>query len=129
MVGRTQPRPGGGRVVEPIRLVLGDRAVREYRGKRVEVAAVVEAGARTWVRDNLQYMDADRHLVFQNELKEGSPELRDLFEREVVGANDTSEAVGYAPLTETERLVLEAEHWLNSPDFQRRFPEAGETSR
>jgi S-adenosylmethionine synthetase len=64
--------------------------------------------------------------VIQNELKEGSPELVDIFEREVIGANDTSAAVGYAPLTETERLVLDAERWLNSLDFQRRFPEAGE---
>jgi S-adenosylmethionine synthetase len=71
-------------------------------------------------------MNPDRHLVFQNELKEGSPELTDLFEREIIGANDSSAAVGNAPLTETERLVLEAERWLNSPDFQRRFPEAGE---
>jgi S-adenosylmethionine synthetase len=62
----------------------------------------------------------------QNELKEGSPELTDIFERKVIGANDTSAAVGYAPLTETERLILAAERWLNSRDFQRRFPEAGE---
>jgi S-adenosylmethionine synthetase len=66
------------------------------------------------------------HLVFQNELKSGSPELTDIFAREVIGANDTSAAVGYAPLTETERLVLAAERWLNSDEFQHRFPEAGE---
>ena len=82
--------------------------------------------AKNWLRQNLRFVDPDKHLVFQNELKEGSPELTDIFEREVIGANDTSAAVGYAPLTETERLVLEAERWLNSPDFQRRFPEAGE---
>ena len=29
---------------------------------------------------------------------------------------------GYAPLTETERLVLASELCLNSPDFKRRFP-------
>jgi len=109
-----------------MRLVLGDRAVRENRGKRIEVGAIAEASAKRWVRDNLRFVDPERHLVFQNELKEGSPELTDLFEREVIGANDTSAAVGYAPLTETERLVLTAEQWLNSPDFQLRFTEAGE---
>jgi S-adenosylmethionine synthetase len=71
-------------------------------------------------------VDPAQHLVFQNELKEGSPELIDIFDRKIVGANDTSAAVGYAPLTETERLVLAAEQWLNSPDFKQRFPEAGE---
>lgn len=44
----------------------------------------------------------------------------------MIGANDTSAAVGYAPLTETEQLVLETERWLNSHHFQRLFPEAGE---
>jgi S-adenosylmethionine synthetase len=126
VAGQTIPRPGGGRVVGPMRLVLGDRAVREYHGKRIEIGPIAEASARGWVKENLRFVDPDRHLVIQNELQEGSPELVDIFERDVIGANDTSAAVGYAPLTETERLVLEAERWLNSPEFQRRFPEAGE---
>jgi S-adenosylmethionine synthetase len=126
VAGQTQPRLGGGQVVEPMRLILGDRAVREYQGKRIEVEAIAEATAKGWLRDNLRFVDLEQHVVFQNELKEGSPELTDIFEREAIGANDTSAAVGYAPLTETERLVLAAEQWLNSPDFQRRFPEAGE---
>lgn len=126
VAGQTQPRLGGGQVIGPMRLVLGDRAVREYHGKRIEVGAIAEASAKGWVRENLRFVDPERHLVIQNELQEGSPELTDIFEREVIGANDTSAAVGYAPLTETERLVLAAERWLNSPDFQRRFPEGGE---
>jgi S-adenosylmethionine synthetase len=126
VAGQTAPRLGGGRVVGPMRLVLGDRAVRAYHGKRIEVGAIAEASAKEWVRESLRFVNPDRHLVIQNELQEGSPELVDIFEREVIGANDTSAAVGYAPLTETERLVLDAERWLNSPDFQRRFPEAGE---
>ena len=59
-------------------------------------------------------------------MKAGSPELTDLFARAVIGANDTSAAVGYAPLTETERLDLAAERYLNSPGFKQHFPEAGE---
>jgi S-adenosylmethionine synthetase len=109
-----------------MRLVLGDRAASEYHGKRIEVGAIAEASAKGWLGQNLRFVDPERHLIFQNELKEGSPELTDIFERDVIEANDTSAAVGYAPLTETERLVLAAEQWLNSPDFQRRFPEAGE---
>jgi len=41
-------------------------------------------------------------------------------------ANDTSAAVGYAPLTPTERLVLDVERYLNAPEYKRRFPETGE---
>lgn len=126
VAGRTEPRLGGGKVLEPMRLVLGDRAASVSGGKRVEVGEIAEASARNWMRTHLRYVDQDQHLVFQNELKEGSPELTDIFDRDVLGANDTSAAVGYAPLTETERLVLATERWLNSPYFKRQFPESGE---
>lgn len=46
--------------------------------------------------------------------------------REVLGANDTLPAVGYAPLTETERLVLDTEYYLNSSKFKAWFTETGE---
>lgn len=65
-------------------------------------------------------------MIYQNEIKEGSPELTGIFEREQIGANDTSAAVGYAPLTETEGIVLNLERYLNSDAFKEAFPESGE---
>jgi S-adenosylmethionine synthetase len=126
VAGRTQPRLKGGTVLEPMRLVLGDRATASYKGRHFKVDEIAESSAKDWMRRNLSHVDPDRHLIFQGELKEGSPELTDLFERETIGANDTSAAIGYAPLTETENLVLAAERYLNSIEFKRRFPEAGE---
>jgi S-adenosylmethionine synthetase len=126
IAGRTLPKLGGGDVMEPMRLVLGDRASSICDGKEIDVPGVVESAARNRLRQNLRFVDANRHLILQNEMKQGSPELTDIFERDLIVANDTSAAVGYAPLSETERLVLETEHWLNLPDFQQRFPEAGE---
>jgi len=126
VAGRTTPRLGGGTVLEPMRLVFGDRATAEYKGKRIDVGAIAVESAKEWLRQNLRFVDPEQHIVFQNELKEGSPELTDLFEREVIGANDTSAAVGYAPLTETERIVFATERYLNSSEFKQLFPEAGE---
>lgn len=40
--------------------------------------------------------------------------------------NDTSVGVGYAPLSETEHVVLTVEHVLNSSAFKHEFPETGE---
>lgn len=124
--GRTAPRPGGGKVITPMRFIFGDRAAAECGGKRIDIGAIAEAGAKRWLRHNLRFVDPEAHVVFQNELKEGSPELADLFVRDTIGANDTSVAVGYAPMTETERLVLLCERELNSPAFKQQFPEAGE---
>lgn len=41
-------------------------------------------------------------------------------------ANDTSAAVGFAPLTKTEQMVLSVEQYLNSDPFRQLFPGTGE---
>lgn len=126
VAGQTTPRLGGGTVDEPMRLVFGDRATCAYQGVRIPVGEIAEATARRWLRGHLRFVDAEAHIVFQSEIKPGSPELTDIFAREVIGANDTSAGVGYAPLSETERLVLATERYLNSTAFKACFPEAGE---
>lgn len=126
VAGRTEPRPGGGTVEEPMRLIFGDRATAEYRGKRIDVGAIAEAAARRWLHGHLRYVNPEKHIYFQNELKSGSVELTGIFERPVICANDTSAVVGYAPDTDTERLVRATEHHINSTDFKNRFPEVGE---
>jgi S-adenosylmethionine synthetase len=126
VAGQTSPRFGGGKVEEPMRLVFGDRATYEYRGVDIPVGEIAEAAARQWLRGHLRFVDAENHIVFQNEIKPGSPELTDIFARDVIGANDTSAGVGYAPLSETEQVVLATERYLNSTSFKAAFPEAGE---
>jgi S-adenosylmethionine synthetase len=126
VAGKTSPHIGGGKVEEPMLLVLGDRAIYEWQGKTVDVGEIAEATAQDWLRKNLRFVDPAVHMRFQNEIKPGSPELTDIFDREVIGANDTSAAVGYAPLTATERIVLATERHLNSPEFKAIFPESGE---
>jgi S-adenosylmethionine synthetase len=56
-----------------------------------------------YIGNRLRCVESQRHLVIQNELRPGSAELVDIFARDRHGANDTSAAVGYAPLSETER--------------------------
>ena len=126
VAGQTTPALGGGTVAAPMRLIVGDRATVQWQGQRFPVGEIAEATARQWLHTHLRFVDPDRHVVFQNAIQPGSPELVDLFARQTLGANDTSAAVGYAPLTETERCVLAAEHRLNSPEFKAQFPEAGE---
>ena len=126
VAGRTAPQPGGGEVVEPMRLIFGDRGTYEHRGVNIPIGEIAESAARNWLHEHLRFVDPTKHIVFQNEIKQGSAELTDIFSRKVISANDTSAGVGYAPLSETERLVLAAEKFLNSPSFKKSFPEAGE---
>ena len=61
--------------------------------------------AKEWLKKHLRFVDVNEHVRFQVELKPGHPELMDIFKRKgkVLGANDTSAAVGYAPMTRTSR--------------------------
>ncbi|AAM71782.1 MAG TPA: methionine adenosyltransferase [Chlorobaculum sp.] len=126
VAGRSLPKTGGGMILEPMKLIFGDRATYTCNGQLVPVGEIAEAAAKRWIRENLRFVDPDQHLLFQNEIKPGSPELTDAFARKVIGANDTSVGVGYAPFSETERIVLATEQFLNSPALKERFPEAGE---
>ena len=124
VAGQVERCYGGGRVIEPMRLVIGDRAtlVKEF-----DVAELAVETAKQWFRENLPEVDPMRHLSYQVELKGGSDELTGIFRGDsvVTVANDTSAAVGYAPLTETERMVLEAEQLLNGSQFKHKYSDSG----
>ncbi len=126
LAGRSSPKLGGGTVEEPIRLIFGDRATAVQAGKHIDVGGIVVQAAKDWSRRNLRFLDPELHMVFQNGIKTGSSQLVSLFDRKYVGANDTSAASGYAPLTPTERTVLSVEKYMNSPRFKELFPETGE---
>ncbi len=126
VAGRTTPALGGGRVDEPMRLVVGDRAVRQVGAEKVPVGEIVAKAARRWMRGNLPHVDPDEHLIIQDEIKPGSAELVNLFAAGAPGANDTSVAAAYAPMSPTEQLVLATERMINSARFKRDFPETGE---
>jgi len=126
VAGKSNPKIGGGTIDEPMRLVFGDRAVYEYKDKKIPVGEIAIETAKSWFRKELRFVDPSKHVIYQNEIKPGSPELMDIFDREVIGANDTSASVGYAPFTETEKIVINIEKHLNSKKNKEKFPECGE---
>jgi len=128
VAGEVECKLGGGRVLKPMLIVFGDRATFGVGQDIVPVEDIVRNTAKDWVRRNLRTVDPEKHLRYQIELKRGSEALTDIFNRKgrYLGANDTSAAVGFAPMTTTERIVLETERYINSDDFKKRYPETGE---
>jgi len=126
--GEAQGRFGGGSIKKPMLMIFGDRATFQVGDDRIEVDKIAIETTKSWFRKNLRFVDPESHVKYQVEIKPGSAELADIFRRKgrFLGANDTSAAVGYAPLTPTEALVLQTERYLNSPEFKKRFPESGE---
>ena len=128
VAGQSEKKFGGGRILEPIKLIFGDRATFEFDGEEIPVNDIAKKAAKKWFKENLRYVNAEKNVSYQFEIKQGSAELTDIFKRKgkVLGAGDTSAAVGYAPLTETEKTVLKTERYLNSKEFNKRFPSSGE---
>ena len=126
--GKVEKRFGGGRVIRPMELIIGDRATFRWDGKEIPVGEIAIGTARKWIRENLRFVDPERHVRYRLVLAPGSAELADIFVRPgaVRVANDTSAAVGYYPLSPTERAVLGMERFLNGREFKQRFPETGE---
>ena len=126
--GVANPAFNGGEVLEPMRFIFGDRATFNVGGDEIPVNEIAEKSASTWLRHNLRFIDPDKHVTFQSQIKPGSKALADIFQRKgkYLGANDTSAAVGYAPFTKTEQTITDLEAYLNSPEFKKQYPESGE---
>ena len=125
--GTVRKRFGGGEVLTPMELTIGDRATREVRGRSIPVDEIAVEAARSWMRRNMPHVDPERNISYRVLLAPGSEELTGIFARPgMKAANDTSATVGYYPLSPTERMVLALEGHLNSPEFKSVHPETGE---
>lgn len=126
--GEATTKFGGGTIDKPMLLVIGDRATFTVENKRIPVEEIAIKSAKKWFNNNMRFIDPEKHIKYQIELKKGSAALTDIFRRKkkILGANDTSAAVGYAPMTMTEKIVMDTENYLNSTDFKKKFPETGE---
>ncbi len=128
VAGESEPRFGGGTLKQPILFVFGDRATSQFGDVKIDINEIAVNSAKEWFKKNMRFVDPENHVKYQVELKPGSIGLVDIFKRKgkVLGANDTSAAVGHAPMTRTEKTVLQTEKFLNSREFKSRFPESGE---
>jgi S-adenosylmethionine synthetase len=128
VAGEAEPRFGGGILKQPMLFIFGDRATAEFKDIKIDVEQIAITTAKEWFKKNMRFVNPEKHVKYQVELKPGSVGLIDIFKRKgkVLGANDTSAAVGYAPMTRTEKIVLKTEQFLNSREFKDRFPESGE---
>ena len=118
----------GGKITKPILIVYGDRATFEVEGESIPVNEIAIESSKDWFKEKLRFVDPDKHVRYQSIIKPGATSLQDIFQRKgkYLGANDTSAAVGFAPLSRTERLILDLEGYLNSSQFKKHYPESGE---
>ena len=124
VAGRSKPAFGGGEVICPLYILLTGRATRVFKEEEIPVDTIAIKAARKLLSESLSNLDVNNHIILDAKIGMGSSDLRDVFGRKVPSANDTSFGVGYAPLSETEKIVYNTEREMMR--MMKEFPAIGE---
>ena len=123
LAGRSEPRFGGGRVLQPMRFLICGRA--SPTGAADSAAQIVVEAARAYLRASIGFEAAAESVSAQ--IGSTSASLQQVFApgTAMPRSNDTSFGTGFAPYSPLERMVLDLAGAIRSADFQREFPAAG----
>ncbi len=125
--GESDPHFGGGEIIKPIDILLTGRGVSEIEGKKIGIDRIAITAAKEYLKENIINLDVESSAVVECKIGSGSGDLVDVFKRDgMPSSNDTSFGVGFAPFSETEKIVMETEELLNSKKFKNKFPQVGE---
>ncbi len=122
--GQATPSFGGGVITEPIYILLVGRATAMVNGNAVPVREIAEEAARNYLKSTFKELDADKDVTLATRIGPGSIDLRGVYETQKLLANDTSFGVGFAPFTESERITLETEKYIND-GLKKLIPQSG----
>ncbi|MDG6221261.1 MAG: methionine adenosyltransferase, partial [Candidatus Thermoplasmatota archaeon] len=123
--GQSAPDFGGGCVLEPIYILLVGRAVTSVGKERIPFRSLTKKAAAEYLRSNCRYLDLQEDVTLDCRIGQGSVDLRGLYETRKHLSNDTSFGVGFAPFSETERIVFDTEKQINGP-WRKQMKEVGE---
>ncbi len=123
--GQSAPVFGGGSILEPIYVLLVGRATTEVNGQRLPYRTCAMKAASDYLERTCKNLDVEWDIALDCRIGQGSVDLRGLYETKRLLANDTSFGVGFAPLSETEKVTLETEKFINGK-LCKKLPELGE---
>jgi S-adenosylmethionine synthetase len=125
--GESDPQFGGGEIIKPIDILLTGRGVSEINGNKIGIDRIAITAAKEYLKENIINLDVESSTVVECKIGSGSGDLVDVFKRDgMPSSNDTSFGVGFAPFSETEKIVMATEELLNSKKFKKRYPQVGE---
>ncbi|MEM0159079.1 MAG: methionine adenosyltransferase [Thermoplasmataceae archaeon] len=123
--GQSAPRFGGGKVLEPTYILLSGRATTKVGNERIPFKSIAIKATRDFLKSNFAHLDLDADVMIDCRIGQGSVDLVELYDPKKLRANDTSFGVGYAPYTDTEKLVLATEQYINGHDIKKKLPAIG----
>jgi len=128
--GQAAPCFKGGVMLTPIFILVAGRIttiVKTEEGlKEIPVGEIILDSSKKWISENFRFLDPYKHIIIDYRIGKGSSDLKRLVESNIPLSNDTSLGVSYAPLSPTEKIVLNIEKYLNSKSFKEKYPVVGE---
>jgi len=128
--GQAAPRFKGGIMLTPIFILVAGRIttiVKTEEGlNEIPVGEIILDSSKKWISENFRFLDPYKHVIIDYRIGKGSSDLKRLVESNIPLSNDTSLGVSYAPLSPTEKIVLNIEKYLNSKSFKEKYPVVGE---
>lgn len=128
VAGRSQPKFGGGKILEPIEIIIAGRATDRVGNIKIPVEKIIKEVVKKKLKEILNSKKSiTKNFEILVDYKPGAANLQEVFKRsKKVGiANDTSFGIGHGPYSRTEKVTLAIANLLNSPKFLRKFPFIG----
>lgn len=123
--GQSAPKFGGGAILEPVYILLVGRATTEVNGERLPYRTCAVKAAYEYLEKHCKHLDVEWDVILDCRIGQGSVDLRGVYDTKRLLANDTSFGVGFAPFSETEKITLETEKFINGK-LCKSMPELGE---
>lgn len=127
VAGKSEPKFGGGKILEPIKIIVAGRATDRVGKIKIPVAEISRRAVKKCLIEILNSRVIDKNFKIFIDYKPGAANLQEVFKRgdKVALANDTSFGVGHGPLSKTEKLTLNVANLINSEKFIKQFPFVG----
>jgi S-adenosylmethionine synthetase len=134
--GQSAPKFGGGRMLEPIYVLLVGRAITQVNGERLPYSTTAINAAKEYL-SRFPNLDIKNDVIVDCKIGKGSQDLIKNFDElqkrctpdfsgnNCLLSNDTSFGCSYAPLSETETVCLETERYINGA-MKKKLKETGE---
>jgi len=137
---------GEGYLTSPLRVLINGRVSVSFGNKKIPFLELIEKTTKNYLKSKFPMIDVSKDIKIQDNLstksspgktdliskKEGTRKnwfeprnKKDIKELEFLGSNDTSMGVGFAPLTNFEKLVLDLEDSFNKSKFRKNNPWLG----
>jgi S-adenosylmethionine synthetase len=131
--GQSKPAYKGGKITQPISLIIAGRATAQIKDKKIPVEEIAIDSAKKWLQKNIRHLDVEKHIKITSNIRPGSADLVALFKRfgkgEIPLANDTSFGAGFYPKTPLEETIIMIDTLLNDPTTKIQFPFIGEDTK